>query len=155
MSADTTPGLAPCPFCGAGAKVFQETSVLWIVECSDCGAMTHVEAGRSYAIEAWNRRAPAPAQGPTDAEIEALASSSGARWNGSYWVLEDADLHPFARAVLARWGATAASGEPVAWMHEEDPRRVISDAQREGARRDGGASWTSVRAYTVPLVRRP
>ncbi len=85
-------------------------------------------------------------QGPTDAEIEAL------------WA-DQQGFHPnpvvFARAVLARWGAPAASGEPVAWMHEEDPRRVISDAQREGARRDGGASWTSVKAYTVPLVRRP
>lgn len=57
--------------------------------------------------------------------------------------------------AIAAWNRRAAtSGEAVAWMHEEDPRRVISHAQREAARRDGGASWTSVRAYTVPLVRR-
>lgn len=115
MSADTTPGLAPCPFCGAGAKVFQETSVLWIVECSDCGAMTHVEAGRSYAIEAWNRRAPAPAP-PSDWDLRGMLAARLSCWHrltGS----ESDELVALARS----WGAPAASGEPVAWLIQLSP----------------------------------
>ncbi len=50
---------------------------------------------------------------PTDAEIEELLKSCGMRWaERSFWQLEDADLHPAIRAVLAKWGApTPASGE--------------------------------------------
>lgn len=40
---------------------------------------------------------------------------------------------------------------PAAWRHEEDPDRVISASQKEQALRDGGASASSVRAYTIPL----
>ena len=36
-----------------------------------------------------------------DQEIEALAKKAGGRWDGSRWVFEDADLHPFARSLLA------------------------------------------------------
>lgn len=38
-----------------------------------------------------------------------------------------------------------------AWMHEEDPSRVISASQKRAAVRDGGASATSVKNYTIPL----
>jgi hypothetical protein len=38
----------------------------------------------------------------TDEEIEAAAKAAGGRWqDGSYWVFEDADLHPFVRGLLA------------------------------------------------------
>ena len=37
----------------------------------------------------------------TDAQIEAAAEKAGAIWNGSNWMFEDADLHPFVRTVLA------------------------------------------------------
>ena len=37
----------------------------------------------------------------TDEEIEVAATKAGGRWNGSLWVFEDADLHPFVRTVLA------------------------------------------------------
>lgn len=40
---------------------------------------------------------------------------------------------------------------PAAWRHEEDPDRVISASQKDQALRDGGASASSVRAYTIPL----
>lgn len=40
-----------------------------------------------------------------------------------------------------------------AWEHEGDPTRVISAAQKAQAERDGGASASSVRPYSVPLVR--
>lgn len=54
------------------------------------------------------------------------------------------------RAFLASVRAhTAVAG----WAHEEDPTRVISAAQKAQAERDGGASASSVRLYSVPLVR--
>ena len=37
----------------------------------------------------------------TDAEIEALFGKCGGHWSGDQWVIEDADLHPFARAILS------------------------------------------------------
>lgn len=50
-----------------------------------------------------------------DQEIESMAKTAGGRWDGSRWVFEDADLHPFARALMvaerercARLAETAA-----------------------------------------------
>lgn len=68
--------------------------------------------------EGWKaaRRAPAPAQGPTDAEIEALAEQhlwAAAQFTGAGKVWCEGEV-AFARAVLARWGAPAASGERLA-----------------------------------------
>ena len=37
----------------------------------------------------------------TDEEIEDAVQKAGGRWNGSVWKFEDADLHPFVRALLA------------------------------------------------------
>ncbi len=51
------------------------------------------------------------------------------------------------RAALA---ARQPVGEPVAWVHEEDPGRVISARQKATALRDQGASGSSVRPYSVP-----
>lgn len=45
-----------------------------------------------------------------------------------------------------------ASEGAVAWMHIDDPRRVISALQREGLIKDGGASASSVSGYSMPLV---
>ena len=39
-----------------------------------------------------------------------------------------------------------------AWQHEEDAGRVISAAQKAQAIRDGGASASSVRPYSIALV---
>lgn len=51
------------------------------------------------------KQAAQPAQATqadvTDAEIEALFGKCGGHWNGDQWVIEDADLHPFARTILA------------------------------------------------------
>ena len=53
---------------------------------------------------------------PTDAEIEALLKSCGMRWaERSFWQLEDADLHPAIRAILAKWGTPAPVGV-AGWM---------------------------------------
>lgn len=51
------------------------------------------------------------------------------------------------RAALA---ARQPVGEPAAWVHEEDPSRVISASQKATALRDQGASGSSVRPYSVP-----
>ena len=37
----------------------------------------------------------------TDLEIEQAVTRAGGKWDGSRWVFEDADLHPFARTLLA------------------------------------------------------
>ncbi|MFG0713226.1 hypothetical protein ACF8O9_10315 [Stenotrophomonas geniculata] len=54
----------------------------------------------------------------------------------------------------AMWQAALAArqpvGELVAWVHEEDPSRVISASQKATALRDQGASGSSVRPYSVP-----
>lgn len=39
----------------------------------------------------------------------------------------------------------------MAWAHEDDPARVISDGQKQQAIRDGGASASSVRPYSIAL----
>lgn len=44
----------------------------------------------------------------------------------------------------------AAQDEPVAWVHEDDDGRVISNRQKQQALRDGGASATSVRGFSIP-----
>ena len=46
--------------------------------------------------------------------------------------------------------AVQAVIEPAAWVHEEDPARVISARQKATALRDQGASGSSVRPYSVP-----
>ncbi|MCI1052826.1 hypothetical protein MOQ19_04825 [Stenotrophomonas maltophilia] len=55
----------------------------------------------------------------------------------------------YARAV-ADHAARQPVGEPAAWVHEEDPSRVISASQKATALRDQGASGSSVRPYSVP-----
>lgn len=44
-----------------------------------------------------------------------------------------------------------AALEPLAWLHKDDSERVISDIQKSGAERDGGASASSVRPFSIPL----
>jgi hypothetical protein len=45
--------------------------------------------------------------------------------------------------------------EPVARMHEDGSGRVINQRSYAEARRDGGASWSSVKNYTIPLYTHP
>jgi hypothetical protein len=37
----------------------------------------------------------------TDIEIEQAVTKAGGVWDGDHWKFEDADLHPFVRALLA------------------------------------------------------
>lgn len=41
--------------------------------------------------------APQAGEALTDERIELEAERLGARWNGSHWIIEDADLHPMIR----------------------------------------------------------
>lgn len=56
-----------------------------------------------------------------------------------------------ARALAA---VPAPDVEAAAWMHVDDPRRVISAMQKADAVKDGGASASSVASYTMPLIHR-
>jgi hypothetical protein len=56
-------------------------------------------------------------------------------------------------ADVERWAAShaGASAVPAAWMHEDG--RAVTAATMAGARKDGGAMLSSLRGYTIPLVR--
>ena len=68
---------------------------------------------------------------PTDAEIIALADETrtGEPGRGGY-ILPIS----FARAVLAKWGQPAHSGEPVAWLSPWRADQVTTDYDAYGAR---------------------
>lgn len=71
----------------------------------------------------------------------------------------DADLRQAGTLVhgavdaAAQPASAAIAGEAQAWMHENDPTRVISAQQKAQAERDGGAYASSLRPYTIPLSR--
>lgn len=44
----------------------------------------------------------------TDEQIESAFQKCGGKWDGDRWVIEDADLHPFARTLLATPDAAEA-----------------------------------------------
>lgn len=71
--------------------------------------------------QACNEVSDSSATEPTDEEIETELQKLGMKWHGgSYWRIEDADVFPLVRSILAKWGSTppAASGsaEPVGVM---------------------------------------
>lgn len=52
----------------------------------------------------------------SDQQIEAVFQKHGARWNGSHWIMEDADLHPFVRSIAApAHEADAGEAVPLEW----------------------------------------
>ena len=57
-----------------------------------------------------------PQLAPTDTEIDAVAQEYLLRMFGSRVVFNEAMID-YARAVLAKWGQPAHSGEPVAFIH--------------------------------------
>lgn len=71
---------------------------------------------------------------PTDAELEQLAKECGIGWVAE---IEDVDevLRRFARAVLARWGQPAHSGEPILY----DPKALLEVFQNAQAGSSGTA----------------
>ena len=69
---------------------------------------------------------------PTDAELDALIDQH--RWDAT------TGRRAIARAVLARWGQPAHSGEPVAWLDPWTGTRVTTDPDAYGK-------------HGIPLVR--
>lgn len=73
--------------------------------------------------------------------------------------IDSGDLLADALAASERLSAMAQppaeAQEPAAWIHEDDPDRCISAAQKAAAMRDGGASASSVRPYSIPAYTHP
>ena len=80
---------------------------------------------------------------PTDAELIAFAVETGMR------VRTGKGAVSFARAVLARWGQPAHSGEPVAWLDPWTGTKVTTDYDAYGKH--------GIPLYTAPqpVVREP
>lgn len=57
-----------------------------------------------------------------------------------------------ARRFAESFNSAPAAGAVAAWVHHEDPTRVISDHKKQQALRDGGASAASVAGYTLAAV---
>lgn len=59
-----SPGLKPCPFCGAAARIESLLSGPYVT-CIACGGETRCYSTQDQAIATWNRR-------PAEAQVEAL-----------------------------------------------------------------------------------
>lgn len=63
------------------------------------------ELGHAHDFYQAQIATPQPAQATqaevTDEQIESEFQQCGGKWNGDQWVIEDADLHPFCRTILA------------------------------------------------------
>jgi hypothetical protein len=94
-----------------------------------------------------------PVDALTDEQINEI-------WSEKDQPLHKSALSPFGmeriRAIIASALAAmpASHVEAAAWMHHDDPRRVISAMQKADAVKDGGASASSVASYTAPLIHR-
>lgn len=76
----------------------------------------------------------------TDQLIESEFQRCGGKWNGDQWVIEDADLHPFCRAILALRPAAVP-------MTDAEASDMIRETVRGNAiRREGSTSLQIVRA---------
>lgn len=74
------------------------------------------------ALEMYKARCAHEPVQMTDAQIEVAFRAAGGRWDGSRWIIEDADLHPMARGLIS-----AAVQQPA-------PRAPLTDAVINAAR---------------------
>ncbi len=81
---------------------------------------------------------------PTDAEIIALMRDGN---NCNY--NDEAEHIDFTRAVLARWGQPAHSGEPVAWLDPWTGTKVTTDYDAYG--KHGIPLYTAPQPAPAPL----
>jgi hypothetical protein len=100
----------------------------------------------------------APVEAPSSDVDGAVAALENARVLLESGTPDDVRQHITHAIGLLRPSGVGTSGvkaapAPDAWMHEEDPSRVISAIQKAQALRDGGASASSVKPYCVPLTR--
>lgn len=114
------------------------------------------------AWRAWQYLSAQPSQGGQgDALVKAAMTIANAAHDRALMsdILSGMRAHEaqsLESAILALDAALAAHqpvGEPAAWVHEEDPERVISARQKATALRDQGASGSSVRPYSVPAYQ--
>ena len=81
-------------------------------------------AARELDVEAERRRL-------TDEQIEEFCKSRGARWNGDYWIIEDADLHPLIRAARSAAQGTQPKSAPVSTEQAGDAWQPIETAPED------------------------
>lgn len=110
---------------------------------SICDPQAVADAIRAYAAPRQPRKMGTNAASPA---LERMCS--GRDW----WehALPNSDLaRPAAAAAAQRNGR-----EAIAWVHEDDPGRAISAPQKAQMLRDGGASASSVKGYSIAAVAR-
>jgi hypothetical protein len=100
-----------------------------LMSCFEVNSLTGSVNGQ---LQDYSRLAAAPAQAAvTDEQIESTFQKSGGAWNGDRWVIEDANLHPFARALLAQASPVQPSGVDAQWVEKFD--ELVSAAEAWGA----------------------
>lgn len=80
---------------------------------------------------------------PTDAELDELRQANSGRLN----FVTLSEFRTIARAVLARWGQPAHSGEPVAWLDPWTGAKVTTDYDAYGKH--------GIPLYTTPQPTQP
>ena len=89
---------------------------------------------------------PATPVAPTDEEIESLLIKLGMKWaESSYWKIEDADLHPLVRAVLATW----PQPQPAQPLTADQRQDLLAAAFFIACRNEPGATLKDVDAERI------
>lgn len=71
----------------------------------ECVKAEHAWRGFFHSWQAARRAPVAQRVALTDEQIEAAFKAAGGRWaDSSYWLIEDADLHPFVRGITQEQG---------------------------------------------------
>lgn len=124
---------------------------LMLAEIDTCGHEVD-PAYRRTLYEAWEEGKAALSAQPSPGGQDALDCIGRIEEAIEFRVPHDiyAAVHGELAELKAALAARQPVGEPVAWVHEEDPSRVISASQKATALRDQGASGSSVRPYSVP-----
>lgn len=87
----------------------------------------------------------------TDAEMHALICGNPSTIGLSIARLKDF-IRQVEKAVMAK---LVAEQEPIAWVHPNDPTRSITQHQKEGAIKDGGAIEKTTRVFSIPAYAHP
>lgn len=101
-----------CPACGSeGARAFpkpEQEPVAWTLLLVGEHHGIIGKAGDAFASAPEHYRrvdvytTPPQRKPLTELEAETLFDNCGGKWNGDHWVIKDADLHDFARAIEAK-----------------------------------------------------
>ncbi len=149
MNTYDTNQLLPCPFCGAGETQIRENGRIWNgvtytkptsvsvlhwcerPEGQPFCTLEKIGRDRESAIAAWNRRvAPTPPAQvePSDEEIDAIAASMP---DGAGGMLKQWGYRQFARALLARYGQSAADEIEGLRAHVALLKSALAQSERE------------------------